>query len=91
MRERIEPALSAEEWARPMNVDLRVETMLELEGEIRSRHAIAALALYGQPFGFTRDDVDNLRGIVLGGEVGRWLESLADRIEALLPPKEEQP
>lgn len=64
---------------------------------IDRRHAMAALALYGQPFGFTHEDVDGLR------EVAGWLmdinyhdadpegaalcRSLADRIIALLPPK----
>lgn len=45
-------------------------------------HAIAALALYGQPFGFTRKDVKALRHL-------GWpaYEGIADRIEALLPPE----
>lgn len=56
-------------------------------------HAVAALALYGQPFGFTREDVKLLRDEAEGewnGEqmdVGRRLLRLADRIEALLPPE----
>lgn len=66
------------------------------------RHALAALALYGQPFGFTREDVELLRGFRSGyWETGTEdmarseeadYENLADRIEALLPapPTEDQ-
>lgn len=72
------------------------------------RHGLAALALYGQPFGFTREDVAHLRGEAswlenenfVGGLLGKFedrgyntnrikgLRSLADRIEALLPPED---
>jgi len=61
------------------------------------RHALAALCLHGQPWGFTRDDVQALRDMPpipwrYGGEGGVeavevWLNDLADRIEALLPPE----
>jgi hypothetical protein len=61
-------------------------------------HAIAAIALYGQEFGFTRADVELLRY----ASSGRWetgsveeaeaeeaaMRDLADRIEALLPPED---
>jgi hypothetical protein len=51
------------------------------------RHALAALALHGQPFGFTWDDVEAIHD---------WMQetschassTLADRIAALLPPRE---
>ncbi len=58
-------------------------------------HPIAALALYGQPFGFTREDVVQIRRLLkyikgepgsYAGGTGFW-ESLADRIESLLPPE----
>jgi hypothetical protein len=56
------------------------------------RHALAALALHGQPFGFTHADVNLLldeMGMLIGDideeERARWV-SLAERIEALLPP-----
>lgn len=48
------------------------------------RHGIAAYALHGQPFGFTWADVDELRSEAR-------FDSLADRIEALLPPNAEPP
>ncbi len=58
-----------------------------------ARHAVAALALHGQPFGFTREDVHHLRVLE---HTGIWpisvnSGSLADRIEALLPPKVDEP
>lgn len=65
------------------------------------REMLAAFALHGQPSGFTWDDVELLRGAVRdewtmsnGEVVGPWgveLNLLADRIAALLPPREEIP
>lgn len=50
-------------------------------------HAIAALCLHGQNFGFTWADVVNLRATALHANwPGHWADSLADRIAALLPP-----
>lgn len=61
-------------------------------------HATAAFCLHGQPFGFTWEDVDALRrghaeehgsGCVASlGDPPCSLLSLADRIAALLPPRE---
>lgn len=61
----------------------------------------AALCLHGQPFGFTWEDVDRLREFArddeandrvgdqcFGQEFQRWARELADRIAALLPPRE---
>ena len=57
-------------------------------------NALAAFCLHGQPFGFTWEDVDDSRQAAYvartsyrGVEAARY-DSLADRIEALLPPKE---
>ena len=56
-----------------------------------ARHALAALALHGQPFGFTREDANLIRGAVnmpiwpWPHMRDQWL-ALADRIETLLPP-----
>ncbi len=52
-----------------------------------ARHALAALSLYGQPFGFTREDVNLLRYAAGVCIADRELNGLADRIEALLPPE----
>jgi hypothetical protein len=58
------------------------------------RHALAALALHRQPFGFTVDDLSILNvaadsAYAAGANTeGDALRSLADRVEALLPPPE---
>ena len=49
-------------------------------------HALAAKCLHGQPFGFTREDVDNLDATM--GPASPALHELARRIEALLPPED---
>lgn len=62
----------------------------------RQRHALAALALYGQPFGFTEVDVMALLTISVRESVMRelspierqQLDAVALRIAALLPPSE---
>jgi hypothetical protein len=68
---------------------------------IGNRHALAALALHGQPFGFTWDDVRTIwaceewdrqraesgRPYDWNDEGRRRLRALADRIAALLPPE----
>lgn len=65
----------------------------------KERHALAALALHGQSFGFTREDVATLRLAAEASRVpnGREADSMsqrrnrlrliAARIEALLPPE----
>jgi hypothetical protein len=59
---------------------------------VKNSAPLAALALYGQPFGFTREDVTKLRAVLeslIGYPSHEWdtIESVADRIEALLPPE----
>jgi hypothetical protein len=58
------------------------------------RHALAALALHEQPFGFTREDVEHLRLVAgqcdalrLGANHAYVLRNLAARLAALLPPE----
>lgn len=65
-------------------------------------HVRAALALHGQPFGFTCEDVERLRGWRIDPATGEriyrdetsapdwyeFIESVAGRIAALLPPRE---
>lgn len=58
------------------------------------RHAVAALALYGQPFGFTHADVKFLSeeawGFLDEGAINhrrRVMLDIANRIYALLPPE----
>jgi hypothetical protein len=54
---------------------------------VKNSAPLAALALYGQPFGFTREDVRELRAMSVNGFTYFGLNSIADRIEALLPPE----
>ena len=54
-----------------------------------ARAALAAFALDGQPFGFTRDDVAALDRAADAGPdepIARALRDLAARLRALLPP-----
>lgn len=106
----ITPALTAEEWAE-QRIDRRDHDTITLSpdtggitvadgfegGYVSSddRHALAALALHGQPFGFTWDDVRFLRHEAaaareMHGELiaeSFDFDALAARIEALLPPE----
>lgn len=56
------------------------------------RHTHAALALHGQPFGFSHDDVKALQSAIAYDPTTGWLsgklESLASRISALLKPED---
>lgn len=95
----MKPALTVEEWADPdkfsySNIACRT---VEVAGGWYG-HAIAALCLHEQPFGFTREDVTLLREVAAEGDVGgsrgdtemiAGFESLIARIEALLPPESE--
>jgi hypothetical protein len=66
----------------------------------RVTHALAAVCLHQQPFGFTREDVKRLSdppelygGIQNGRDDRAWYDfcaSLASRIAALLPPDTEE-
>ena len=90
-------ALTAEEWAKASlgNGDFRLGW--DDQGTA-DRHAVAAVCLHAQPFGFTREMAEAIRELVqrLGNVdpdlghvfmVGEALEA-ADRIEALLPPED---
>lgn len=100
----VQPALTPEEWQRyaPWNRPL-AQHVIDIAKE--NPHGAAALALHGQPYGFIWDDyyelLDNVYEIehdygppqFLVPERKRQVEqlrSIAARIAALLPPKEEQ-
>ena len=87
----MKPALTPEEWAhREKWGAIAVGSASDPRP-----HALAALALHGQPFGFTREDVEWLREMVDSDtnpetapvEFNAMCLSLAARIEALLPPE----
>lgn len=89
-----------EEWSDPLEGGVRLygdEVRVYAEGgfryEIADRHKAAALCLHGQTFGFSWEDVDELRlqSRCLPGrlwQVSDHYNDLADRIAALLPPRE---
>jgi len=106
MADKIGPALTAAEWIqygddltvmadwaadrRPYGPDRRY-TMEQ------KRHAVAALALHHQPFGFTAVDLDVLgevmkfyrhRGFPGDPALAERIEQICDRISALLPPRD---
>ena len=66
--------------------------------QFQTRHGEAARSLHEQPFGFTLKDVvmhrEAAEACVTGGQTTGpgslqvWHESMADRIEALLPPED---
>ena len=62
-----------------MLVERRRRDTAEAAMTARRYNAAAALALHGQPFGFTWEDVERCRDL--------GLNDLADRIAALLPPR----
>lgn len=101
---KVKPALTPEEWLTyaPLNRPLAHQVPVVAHD---NTHAAAALALHGQPYGFTWDDyhelVDQAHQIEMDygppeyllPEPKRQVEalrSLAARIAALLPPREDQ-
>lgn len=106
MSEKIEAALTAEEWDELEQINMVsfpngvVLSPARYAHSNMPRHAEAAIALYGQPFGFTPEDVDLLRkeetrarnaaATLLSEGALRIADRyayLADRIAALLPEK----
>lgn len=106
----LKPALTREQWLAVLSDPYWYEYQGPQHGgssqpHITSRHGKAATALYGQPFGFTPEDVAMLRGVAqetrfMEKHVGAYspqfvseysaeaMDSIADRIAALLPPIE---
>lgn len=107
MSEPLKPALTPEEWVKlegPIGkegfapFDIRggllylPDSYMEWAPSNRERHALAALCLHEQPFGFTRNDVRLLNALVCTDRA--WMNArkeildLIARIEALLPPEQ---
>lgn len=94
----IKPALTREQWSfwhlLPISDEDRAVIVVGSMVE-KDFHGAAAHCLYGQPFGFTRADLEALRLAVdpsfgVEGSYGAWedsIRSLATRIAALLPPE----
>ena len=103
MTNEIRPALTPEEWADALAWPHGLKDYLVRPAERigygddapSDLHRVAALALHGQPFGFTREDVTLLResrtefaaSLRASDTDLDLLDSLAARIEALLPPE----
>lgn len=96
----MEPALTPEEWAdvSPRDIANHVAGIADPIAGVNVRglppedfHQIAALALYGQPFGFTMRDVYTLDELACecrcGAVTPEEIWDIAKRIEALLPPE----
>ena len=94
----MKPAMTREEWEHweeliqmEMYDEARDDAVENLCANWGNPQQIAAKCLHGQPFGFTREDVKLIRDaakfIAVRSE-SAYFESIADRIEALLPPKQ---
>ena len=104
----IKPALTAEEWANGrtekgytfnrVGVDVWFGSPNETDPlmMVQNRHAVAAVCLHDQPFGFTREMVDAVR-VLDSLNAMKWDEvkalwvlvrQMTDHVEALLPPEE---
>ncbi|CAN5629050.1 hypothetical protein BH23GEM1_BH23GEM1_03900 [soil metagenome] len=106
MPDEIRPALSAAEWIQYGN-DLAImadwaadkrpfgpERRFTMEDK---RHAVAAIALHNQPFGFNHDEEALLQDLVRfyehrafagDSEIAGRIRLLFSKISALLPPRE---
>lgn len=108
MSDSVSPALTAEEWESYLSGEgfgrrgdgwTVLYAAYSKERPAPNVHLSAALALYGQPFGFSWEDVDFLRSKARyerdqHGELiadAFDFDALADRIAALLPPHDEYP
>lgn len=94
----VKPALTAEEWPRGPGVfgwdDGSVFIAYRDEQpSVERPHAVAAVLLHGQPYGFTREDVEQLRKLAIrdsrtyGPPEDHFGWRIAARIAALLPPE----
>ena len=79
----------ADDYELPEDVDKAFEILVQRGG---NAHLMVALCLHAQPFGFTRGDVEVVREAateaIWAPAAEEQLTSLADRIEALLPPED---
>ena len=86
MREKIKPVLTAEEWKGAL-AGWRPDLYRADDDTPEAEHAAAALYLHGY---LTWEDVAELRGgadAMDGTYLAGRMRSIADRIEALLPPE----
>jgi hypothetical protein len=99
----MKPAMTRQEWRRVL-MGAPPAPLRNIRRSVHTRHgnweyAQAALYLYNQEFGFTREDVDELRFLAAdcysnslptdNTSCCELIDNLADRIEALLPPDDD--
>ena len=98
----IKPAMTPEEWA-TKGLTTFSDSDRIIAPMPAHRHALAAMALKGQPFGFHPEDVIGLRDVArelrivadddhamrpdIASECAALLDRIADTIAALLPPQ----
>ncbi len=76
MTDDISPAMSAAEWAGVLKNREQLESIREqLLDTPFSAHAVAALLLYDEPFGFTQQDVED------EAQVAAYCASMANQLE----------
>jgi hypothetical protein len=86
----IEPALTAEEWAHPPQpkaLDWACWEVFIGAGESLNnvtRHGLAALCLYGQPFGFTHEELEAVRFTTVGFAGDPWGYTTGAERQALI-------
>jgi hypothetical protein len=88
----VRPALSAEQWSSVIEQSADVREMFEsaLAGTPFSAHAIAALLLLGEPFGFAQQDVSDELEVAafcdaMAAELERSGDARADLFRSLAP------
>jgi hypothetical protein len=94
MSEKIEPALTPEEWADAIRDRAGMAAAIQKAWGAgvshENDHQLAALALIYQPFGFTQTHINALRQIIdleCSDMLRPVLRDLTARIAALLPPE----
>lgn len=93
MSETVAPAFTPEQWADLKARRLDLYAIFD-DGTDQGAHRVAAACLWGQPFGFTREDCWQLDQAIMDAEDAprtepqiTRLRSLLARISALLPPE----
>ena|SRR5882724_786708 len=100
MTDSLDPALTKNQWAAiqgddvtitpaqwPYNREFWKKLFLKHPFEWGESHGLAALCLYNQPYGFTREDIYWLKGFHFSGPTDPRHTALIAKITALLPPE----
>jgi hypothetical protein len=85
----LSPACTPKEWRDRLS-GRSMTIRCSDDSDLVDRHREAAFALWGQPYGFTREDwrmLSRVKYLGLPLDIALWLNGFADRIESLLPPE----